>query len=296
MALSAFALRPGRKSGSSEINEKYLLSMNTDRWIEARHSVLGEGHDANYHFSMNSNTDFEATLGAALPDWQSPAPPECGSMEGKYARLERLDADTHAALLYRAFAGHDAVWDYMPYGPFSSAAQYYRWVREHAAQTDPRFYAIKNLQTGNWEGVASYLRISPEAGSIEVGHINFSPALQQTPAATEAMYLMMAWAFDAGYRRYEWKCNALNHGSRRAAQRLGFSYEGVFRQAAVVKGRNRDTAWFAAIDSDWPALKEAYAAWFSPANFDASGQQRERLGDMTCLVRVSEDQSLLRNR
>lgn len=245
---------------------------------------------------MNANTEHQAPLGAVLPEWQPPAPPEWSSLEGKYARLERLDADTHAALLYRAFAGHDAVWDYLPYGPFSSAAQYYRWVREQALLTDPRFYAIKNLQTGNWEGVASFLRISPEAGSIEVGHINFSPALQQTPAATEAMYLMMGWAFEAGYRRYEWKCNALNRGSRRAAQRLGFSFEGVFRQAAVVKGRNRDTAWFAAIDSEWPALKEAYAAWLAPANFDVAGQQRERLGDMTCLVRATEDPSLLDNR
>jgi RimJ/RimL family protein N-acetyltransferase len=158
-----------------------------------------------------------------------------------------------------------------------------------AVLDDPRFYAIKNLQTGNWEGVASYLRITPEAGTIEVGHINFSPALQRTVAGTEALYLMMEWAFEAGYRRYEWKCNALNLGSRRAAQRLGLSFEGVFRQAAVVKGRNRDTAWFAAIDREWPALKEAYAAWFSPSNFSADGLQRESLADMTQLVRAGDD-------
>ncbi|WP_232222859.1 GNAT family N-acetyltransferase [Sulfitobacter guttiformis] len=222
--------------------------------------------------------------------------PTSDPMEGQFVRLERLCAEDHAALLYRSFVDDEKVWDYLPYGPFSSASQYHRWVRDHADLQDPHFYAIKNLRSGNWEGVASYLRISPVAGSIEVGHINFSPALQQTPAATEAMYLMMAWAFEAGYRRYEWKCNALNVKSRRSAQRLGFSYEGVFRQAAVVKGRNRDTAWFAVIDAEWPALKEAYSAWLSPGNFDTNGQQRESLGDMTRLVRVSEDPAAVRRR
>lgn len=260
------------------------------------YSVLGAGRYAIYHFDMNSSAPTAAPLGALVSNWTPPPVPDWDVTEGRYVRLERLDADAHAALLYRAFAGHDAVWDYMPYGPFSSAAQYYRWVRDQAEQSDPRFYAIKNLQTGNWEGVASYLRISPEAGSIEVGHINFSPALQRTVAATEALYLMMSWAFDAGYRRYEWKCNAANAGSRRAAQRFGFSFEGVFRQAAVVKGRNRDTAWFAAIDAEWPALKEAYAAWLSPSNFDSDGRQRESLGDMTCLVRVADDPTLTHRR
>ena len=162
-------------------------------------------------------------------------------------------------------------------------------MREVETKDDPLFYAIKNLETAHIEGVASYLRIAPEAGSIEVGSITFGPALQRTRAATDAMYLMMKWAFEAGYRRYEWKCNALNMPSRRAAQRLGFSYEGIFRQAAVVKGRNRDTAWFAAIDAEWPGLREAFEAWLSPANFDAEGKQRERLGDLTSLVRVSSD-------
>ena len=237
-------------------------------------------------------TDPAAPLGAPVPDFTPPPLPPRASLSGRYAMLEPLNAETHAALLYRSYAGHDHVWDYMPYGPFSSAAQYHRWVRETTASDDPLFYAIRNIETGQWEGVASYLRVTPAAGSIEVGHINFSPALQRTRAATEAMYLMMAWAFDAGYRRYEWKCNALNIGSRRAAQRLGFSYEGVFRQAAVVKGRNRDTAWFAAIDAEWPGLKEAFEAWLSPANFDETGQQRERLGDLTGLVRVSSDPAL----
>ena len=158
--------------------------------------------------------------------------------------------------------------------------------------TDPQFYAVFNKDSDAYEGVASFLRIDPSAGSIEVGHINFSPALQKTRAATEALYLMMAWAFDAGYRRFEWKCDALNLGSRRAAQRLGLSYEGVFRQATVVKGRNRDTAWFAAIDAEWPALKEAFSAWLSDRNFALDGAQIERLSDLTQLVRVADDPAL----
>ncbi|MEX0286217.1 MAG: GNAT family N-acetyltransferase [Paracoccaceae bacterium] len=231
-------------------------------------------------------------LGPLIPDWTPPPAPKGDVLEGRYARLEPLSADTHAALLFRAFVGHDAVWDYLPYGPFSSAALYHRWAREMAAQSDPFFYAVRDLETGTYGGVASYLRIKPDSGSIEVGHINFAPSLQRTRAATEAMYLMMRWAFDAGYRRYEWKCDALNRPSRRAAQRLGLSYEGTFRQATVVKGRNRDTAWFAAIDLDWPALREAFEAWLHPSNFDASRQQHESLGDLTRLVRVSADPGL----
>lgn len=241
---------------------------------------------------MTSDRSSSPPLGGEIGQWVPPPTPNGVEMTGSYARLLPLSAETHAALLFRSFEGHDHVWDYMPYGPFSSAAQYHRWVRDQEAQSDPLFYAIQNLESGNWEGVASYLRITPDMGSIEVGHINYSPALQNTRAGTEAMYLMMQWAFEAGYRRYEWKCNALNRGSRQAAQRYGFSYEGVFRQAAIVKGRNRDTAWFAAIDAEWPALQAAYQAWLAPQNFDATGQQRERLGDLTALVRVSSDPSL----
>jgi RimJ/RimL family protein N-acetyltransferase len=231
-------------------------------------------------------------IGNRVPNWTAPPAPTGDILQGTYARLEPLSAEKHAALLFRAYNGHDALWDYMPYGPFASASQYHRWVRDTVADKGHFFYAIKNLETGKYGGVASYLRIAPEAGSIEVGNINFSPELQRTRAATESMSLMMEWAFDAGYRRYEWKCNALNGPSRVAAQRLGFSYEGVFRQALVVKGRNRDTAWFAAIDSEWPALREAYNAWLSPANFDPNGQQLERLSNLTQLVRVSSDPSL----
>jgi RimJ/RimL family protein N-acetyltransferase len=241
---------------------------------------------------MKSSENSPAPLGIVVERWTTPPNPNWDVLTGKYCQLERLSAEKHAALLFRVFEGHDQVWNYLPYGPFSSSSQYHRWVREAEAMTDTVFYVIKNLQSGAFEGVASYLRIAPEAGSIEVGNINYSPALQRTPAATEAMFLMMQWAFEAGYRRYEWKCNALNKPSRHAGQRLGFSFEGVFRQAAIVKGRNRDTAWFAAIDSEWPALKEAFKAWLNASNFDVAGQQNERLSDLTGLVRQSADPSL----
>ena len=236
----------------------------------------------------------EKRFGVRLEGWTPPPRPPMGVLEGRYARLVRLEADAHAADLHRANSADDAIWDYLPYGPFSSAAAYHRWVRSITAGDDPLFYAIQNRETGHFGGVASYLRITPEAGSIEVGHINFAPELQRSRAATEALFLMMEWAFEAGYRRYEWKCDALNIPSRRAAQRLGFSYEGIFRQAAVVKGRNRDTAWFACIDTEWPALREAYRAWLHPSNFDSKGEQRESLSDLTRLVRVTSDPGLPR--
>lgn len=231
-------------------------------------------------------------FGEELTGWALPPRPGAAVLAGRLVQLERLDADAHAGDLYRANSADDAIFDYLPYGPFASVAGYHRWVKEMAAFTDPYFYAIRVLSTGHLGGVASYLRIAPEAGSIEVGHINLAPELQRTPAATEAMLLMMDWAFAAGYRRYEWKCNALNLGSRRAAQRLGFSYEGIFRQAAVVKGRNRDTAWFAVIDKEWPALRAAFSDWLAPENFELDGYQKRRLADLTGPVRVSSDPGL----
>jgi len=203
-------------------------------------------------------------------------------MEGRYCRLEPLDPARHAAALFAANALDTAgrSWTYLPYGPFENLTSYHSWMEQFCAGTDPLFYAII---TGAQDavGVASYLRIDPAKGSIEVGHLNYSPWLQRTRAATEAMFLMMKHAFELGYRRYEWKCHALNAASRAAAQRLGFSFEGVFRQAAVIKGRNRDTAWYAAIDQEWPALWQAFLQWLAPENFDAQGMQRQRLGDLT---------------
>ncbi len=231
-------------------------------------------------------------LGPPVVNWIPPPMPSGEVLQGRYARLDPLDAQVHAGPLFRAYGGHDALWDYMGYGPFDSESALAGWLRATVADPGHRFYAITNLDSGTVGGVASYLRIDPKAGSIEVGNISYGPALQRSRAATEAMALMMGWAFDAGYRRYEWKCNALNAPSRRAAQRLGFSYEGVFRQALVVKGRNRDTAWFATIDSEWPALRAAFAAWLAPENFNHTGRQITRLGDLTAPIRVSSDPTL----
>jgi RimJ/RimL family protein N-acetyltransferase len=224
--------------------------------------------------------------------WTAPMRPDRQAMQGRVVRLEPLDADAHASDLFDAFAGHDALWDYMPYGPFESASAYHRWAREREAGEDPRFVVLRDVGTGLCGGIASYLRITPEAGSIEVGHICIAPRMQRGVAATEAMFLMLDWAFAAGYRRFEWKCNALNVASRRAAQRLGFSFEGVFRNHLVVKGRNRDTAWFSVIDSEWPGLKAAFQAWLDPANFDTAGRQRVRLSDLTRPVRAGFDPAL----
>ena len=233
--------------------------------------------------------DDAARLGRIVKDWRPPERPDWTLLEGRFVRLERLDPERHAAELHAANRESDAIWDYLPYGPFATEAEYRDWAKNMAAEEDPRFYALIDARTGRAAGVASYLRINPAAGSIEVGHINLSPSIQGTPAATEAMYLMIRWAFEAGYRRYEWKCNALNRASRRAAERLGLSYEGVFRQMMVVKGRNRDTAWFAAIDGEWPALKSAFDRWLDPGNFDAEGRQKESLSVLTRPILVSAD-------
>ena len=231
-------------------------------------------------------------LGEPVHDWRAPPFPDFEHLQGRYAEIQLLDADAHAADIHRANTADDSIWTYLPYGPFASAASYHRWMRDITSDADPRFYAIKSRETGHFGGVASYLRIAPDVGSIEMGHINLARELQGTRVATEALYLLIQWAFEAGYRRFEWKCNSLNVASRRAAQRLGLSYEGVFRQATISKGRNRDTAWFAAIDKEWPALKEAFEAWLRPENFDASGQQVERLSDLTRLVRLGSDPTL----
>jgi len=225
-------------------------------------------------------------VGFVVSDLQAPRLPAREPMEGRFCRLEPLDAERHAAALHAANAVdvEGRNWTYLPYGPFESQESYRDWVEQSSYSSDPLFFAIIDRAKNNPVGVASYLRIDPASGSIEVGHIHYSPLLQHAPAATEAMFLMMRQAFALGYRRYEWKCNALNAPSRAAAQRLGFSFEGVFRQASVVKGRNRDTAWYAAIDSEWPALESAYTAWLDPANFDAAGRQRLRLSALTAPV------------
>jgi RimJ/RimL family protein N-acetyltransferase len=230
--------------------------------------------------------DLGQPVGALVPGWAPPRRPDRETMSGRYCRLEALDPDRHAASLHAANSLDPSgrLWTYLPYGPFDTLDDYRAWMSEVCTSDDPLFHAIVDATTDRAVGVASYLRIDPASGSIEVGHLNFSPLLKQTRPATEAMYLMMDRAFGLGYRRYEWKCNALNAPSRAAAERLGLSFEGIFRQATVSKGRNRDTAWYAAIDQEWPALKAAFLTWLDPGNFDVDGRQKEALSALTAPI------------
>jgi RimJ/RimL family protein N-acetyltransferase len=209
-------------------------------------------------------------------------------MEGRFCRLVPLDPGKHARELFAA-NGLDKEgrnWTYLFVGPFGDFESYRAWLEQVAKSDDPLFHAIIDKKTGNAVGVATFMRIDRPNGVIEVGNINYSPLLQRKPAATEAMFLMMRRAFDElGYRRYEWKCDSLNAPSRAAALRLGFRYEGLFRQAVVYKGRNRDTAWFSIIDREWPALRSAYETWLAPENFDADGRQKRKLSDLIAAAR-----------
>jgi RimJ/RimL family protein N-acetyltransferase len=222
-------------------------------------------------------------IGNVVADWVPPPPPPREVIEGQYCRLEPLDVATHAPSLFAANLQDEKglIWTYLPYGPFDNFNDYCQWMEKTCLGNDPLFFAIRNLKTDEVTGLASYLRIDPKNGSIEVGHLNYSPKLQKSIAATEAMYLMMRLAFELGYRRYEWKCNSLNAPSRAAAARLGLTFEGVFRQHTIVKGRNRDSAWYSAIDSEWPKLRKAFELWLSPDNFDASGRQQRSLSELT---------------
>ena len=200
-------------------------------------------------------------------------------MEGHYCKLAPLKAEAHAEALFEAYRQYPdgSNWTYLPYGPFDTAEAYAAWIRPKENSFDPVPFAILTGENETPAGVASYLRVFPERGSIEVGHIHYSPALKQTAAATEAMWLMMRRAFDElGYRRYEWKCDSRNAASCAAAERLGFRYEGTFRNAMVMKGRNRDTAWFSITREEWPGVDAALRGWLDPSNFDA-GRQRAPL-------------------
>ncbi|MGK9237220.1 GNAT family N-acetyltransferase [Inquilinus limosus] len=223
-------------------------------------------------------------IGAPVPGWEKRPLPPRAPMEGRTCRVVPLDPARHAEDLFEA-TGRDADgrnWTYLSVGPFADLESFRAWLEKMASGNDPLFHTVIDRATGRAVGVASYLRIDPANGVIEVGHIHFSPLLQRTPMATEAMFLMMRRVFDElGYRRYEWKCDSLNAPSRAAAARLGFRYEGLFRQAVVYKGRNRDTAWFSIIDGEWPRLRAAFERWLDPANFDAEGRQREKLSDLT---------------
>ena len=222
-------------------------------------------------------------VGEPLPGWTARPRPPRTPMEGRWARVEPLDPQRHAADLWEAVSAdrENRNWTYLSVGPFARAEDYRAWLEKAAKSEDPFFHAIIDKKRSKAVGVASFMRIDPPHGVIEVGHINFSPLLQRTPVATDSMYLMMRRAFDElGYRRYEWKCDSLNAASRAAAERLGFQYEGLFRQAVVYRGRSRDTAWFAIIDKDWPALKARFERWLDPKNFDKSGRQKKRLAEL----------------
>jgi RimJ/RimL family protein N-acetyltransferase len=218
-------------------------------------------------------------IGPALPNFQAPPWPAREPLTGRFARVEPLDASAHAVALF-AEIGADAegrTWTYLPYGPFTSMDEFRDWLRSYCLGKDPLFFTIIDARTGTPLGLASYLRINPADAVIEVGHLIFSPRLQRTAIATEAMYLMMIRAFELGYRRYEWKCDSLNANSRAAAERLGFQFEGIFRQDRIYKGRSRDTAWFSVIDAEWAMLRDAFDRWLAPENFDAAGKQRRTL-------------------
>ena len=240
---------------------------------------------------MSSHTNsLGQPIGAPLPDWTPPPFPPRQTLTGRFCRVEPLDPERHTEALFAAYAldPDEGGWTYLTYGPFADLPACRAWVEAAAAGEDPQFYAIVDLRTEQAVGVASLMRIAPSAGCIEVGGIRYSALLQRTPAATEAMYLLMRYAFELGYRRYEWKCDSLNAPSRAAAIRLGFSYEGLFRQAIVYRSRNRDTTWYAIIDAEWPRLRNAYERWLAPENFDAEGRQRERLSDLTRAALASD--------
>lgn len=233
---------------------------------------------------QNHRNNLDQPVGFPIEAWSAcPLPPRV-PLTGRYCTVEPLDAARHGADLASIFVheSKDADWTYLPYGPYNQEDDFLSWLESVEPSADPLFHAVIDSATNTAVGIASYLRIEPAVGVIEVGHIHFSPRLQKTPAATEAMYLMMKRVFDElGYRRYEWKCDALNAPSRAAAERLGFQFEGIFRQATIYKGRNRDTAWFSILDSEWPRLQERFAQWLQPENFDANGQQKQRLGDFS---------------
>ena len=216
-----------------------------------------------------------------VPGWTVRPKPERIVLEGRTIRLEPLDPERHAADQWAAHRAGDpdgALWEYLPYGPFGSFEDYRDHLAMQAASADPLFYCVVRQADGRALGVMSLMRITPEHGVIEVGHICLAPGLRRTPGSTEAIRLFGGYVFETlGYRRFEWKCDNANMPSRQAAARYGFQPEGVFRQHMVAKGRNRDTAWFAMVDSDWPAVRAALDGWLAPENFDADGQQRRSL-------------------
>ena len=223
---------------------------------------------------------------APRADAVTPNPPSAAPtrdpIEGRWTFLKPVDPATEASVLFAASHREkneaETLWRYMPYGPFADEASFRTWLDGAAVSTDPLFYTIVDRASGKPIGMASYLNIHPNSGSIEIGHIWFAAAVQHSRVTTESLYLMMRYAMDdLKYRRLEWKCNALNAPSRVAARRRGFRYEGIFYKHLVVKGFNRDTAWYSILDDEWAPIRAAFEAWCDPANFDVAGKQKKAL-------------------
>lgn len=234
-------------------------------------------------------TDVDRPLGPVLSDWKAAALPHGLILGGRWAVLRPIDATRDASGLWAQFQGHDWVWDYLSEPVPASFDAFQAVVQANADRAAKPCYVIRDAKTDTALGYACFWTVAADMGTAEIGNVNLSPALQQTPAATEAFFLMLDWAFSHGYRRMEWKCNALNAPSRRAAQRLGFSYEGIFRNHYVIKGRSRDTAWFAMTNTDWDNLKPQFIAWLHADNFDDDGQQRRSLRHLTEPYLVAKD-------
>lgn len=213
--------------------------------------------------------------------WQAAGTPTRDTLQGRTVRLEGLDPARHGDDLWLALQGATAdplLWDYLPYGPCTERSGFDAWLAGHAASQDPLFYTVIEQASGQAQGLLSFLNIHPAHGSIEIGHVCFARVMQRSVQATEVIYLLAEYAFRLGNRRLEWKCNDRNQRSKNAALRFGFSYEGLFRQHRVIKGQNRDTAWYSIIDTEWPLIEAAFQRWLAADNFDAAGQQRQRLG------------------
>jgi RimJ/RimL family protein N-acetyltransferase len=225
-------------------------------------------------------TEIPQPIGDEVINWQPVPLPQREIMHGQYCDVLPLDIDKHAADLFKANMAdtHNKIWTYLSYGPFDSFDTYLEWMQNTCCLQDPLFFVISNHQQAI--GLASYLRIDTQNGVLEIGHLAFSPKLQRTRIATEALFLMIDYAFILGYRRVEWKCNALNNASRSAALRLGMTFEGIFRQTNVVKGHNRDTAWYSMLDKEWPMIKNSFTQWLNPSNFDENGLQKSKLSQL----------------
>lgn len=231
---------------------------------------------------MKNLNQFNQEIGESITDWQPAKMPGSQMLNGQYCSLEPLNKEKHAQKLFSVLHQNPGdSWTYLPYGPFQHLHEFESWIDKYLLEKDSFFYAILDQKTNEPIGICAYLRINQEHGVIEIGHLHFSSLLQKTPAATDAMYMMMKQAFDdLGYRRYEWKCHSMNKPSWRAAERLGFKFEGIFRQHLIVKKHNRDTAWFSILDHEWPLLKNKFERWLDRTNFDEASRQLIKLQDI----------------